>query len=93
MYIGVPAFFAAPIASLSNALPGRFIAAVKLQLVHQLLARPKELGLFSLFKKLLMFLITISEQHTAAGRDLERASGVLVGADLAQETKTDVGTR
>ena len=38
-----------------------------------------------------MFLGPISEQHAPAGRDLEGAGRMLVGANLAQKSKADFG--
>jgi hypothetical protein len=92
-YIGVPAFFAAPVAPIGNALPSRFVAAIEFHLVQQLFTRRKELGLLSFFKELLVFLASVSQKQAAASGNLEGAGGMLVWTDSAQKPKADPRTR
>jgi hypothetical protein len=92
-YVGIPAFFAAPVAPISDALPRRFVAAIKFHFVQQLFARCKKLGLLPFFKELLMFLASVSQKQAAASGDLEGAGSMLVWTDSAQKPKADPRTR
>jgi len=80
-YIGIPAFFAALVAPIRDTLPGRFVAIIKFHLIHQLLARPKELGFLPFFKEFLLLLGSVSKKEAAASGDLEGAGGMLIRAN------------
>ena len=91
MHIGIFAFGAALIARLGNPLSGGFMAAIELYLIEQLLAGSKELRFLALVKKLLVFSGPIRQQQAAAGRDFKGACGMLIWADLAQQSEANLG--
>ena len=91
MHIGIFAFNTAPVARFGNASSGWFITAIELYLIEQLIGGSKELRFLALLKKLLMLRRPIRQQQATAGRDFKGACGVLVGADVAQQSKSDLG--
>src|ERR1700730_16307053 len=93
MYIRIFTFDAANVTRLGNALSHGLVDAIEFQLIQYLAAGRKKFGLFAFQKILLMLFRPIGEQHASARRDLECPRRMLIGTNLAQKSKADLGAR
>src|SRR6185437_1546802 len=83
--VSIGATLAARPAGRSDLRSRGLVGDVEAGLVDQLGLGAEELRLAPLFEKGAVLVGAVGQQHAAAGRYLEGAGGVLVGADLAQE--------
>jgi hypothetical protein len=92
MNIGITPLDAAAITGLSHAGACRFIIAIKFNLIQKFIFRAKKNSFFAFLEKFAMFVSAVCQQHAPAGWNFECAGRVLVWANNAKKSQSDLGS-